>query len=349
MKTTVSVLGAGVGSYPGLSRAHPRLLEEASKRLREQEGGLLADSFVARCADGLELVMTHTRGVGDEEILDLGRDVLQSCVGIAAGMRLHTAGRGSIPVPVEMEFEERGSEPVLLFMAAGAREGAGNLHLFRTFADPFTTPGLVDNLSMRDGFVFEVHDLAGRRKALFRTPEESYALLACIGEPARYVVARVYSKDGAIAAAASSGWPGRGEHLGSTYQVTLVRAESGFPTVGECLAPFMTPFLVAGGLTTTTYAPLMPVAVCDANRTLGDGPPRATCLGFQVCTGRLIGPADMFDDPAFDPVRRRCLELGEMLFGHGPFEPHHSRAREAETTTRLVAGPRPQDRWEPLG
>ena len=32
----------------------------------------------------------------------------------------------------------------------------------------------------------------------------------------------------------------------------------------------------------------------------------------------------MFDDPAFDPVRRRCLELAEMLRDHGPFEPHRS-------------------------
>ena len=89
MKTTISVIGAGVGSFPGTSRAHPRLLEEAAKRLREQEGGLLTDSFVSRCGDGLELVMTHARGAGDDEVHGLARDVLRSCAEIATGMRLH--------------------------------------------------------------------------------------------------------------------------------------------------------------------------------------------------------------------------------------------------------------------
>ena len=73
----------------------------------------------------------------------------------------------------------------------------------------------------------------------------------------------------------------------------------------------------------------MPVAVCDAGCTVADGPPRVTCLGFQVCDGRLIGPADMFDDPAFEPVRRRCLELAgasgttdpSSLIGHRPSQP----------------------------
>ncbi len=93
MKTTISVIGAGVGSFPGRSRVHPRLLEEAAKRLKEQEGGLLIDSFVTRCGDGLELVMTHARGIGDEEIRRLACEVLLACAGIAKGMRLHGVDR----------------------------------------------------------------------------------------------------------------------------------------------------------------------------------------------------------------------------------------------------------------
>ncbi len=127
----------------------------------------------------------------------------------------------------------------------------------------------------------------------------------------------------------------------------IVRSESGFPAVGECLAPFTTPFLVAGGLLGTTYAPLVPVAVCDASSTVSDGPPRATCLGFQVCNGRLIGPADMFDDPAFDPVRRRCFELAETLRDLGPFGPH-GRAPGTEPMAPPATRPGLKDRWEPL-
>lgn len=336
MRTTISLVGAGAGSFPGASRLHPRLLEEAAQRLREQEGGLLIDSFVARCGDGLELVLTHDRGVRDEDVHDLVTDVLRSCRQLAAGLKLHGAeqgpGGGAVAFAAEMEFEERASEPVLLFMAAGAGPGVWNAHLFRAFADPFTTPGLATDPSLRDGFVFEVHDPAGRRRAFFRTPEESYALLACIGAPSRVAVARALSREGSVAASASVPPPE------SDHAVMIVRAESGFPAVGECLAPFATPILVAGGMRAGRRAPLVPVAVCDANRTIADGPPRATCLGFQLCHGRLVGPADMFDDPAFDPARSRSLELAEVLRNQGPFE---LRAAEPAATPDNV-------RWEPL-
>ena len=62
MKTTLSIIKADIGSFPGHSRTHPRLLEEAAKRLKAREGDLLIDSFVTHCGDDLELVMTHTRG-----------------------------------------------------------------------------------------------------------------------------------------------------------------------------------------------------------------------------------------------------------------------------------------------
>ncbi len=97
----------------------------------------------------------------------------------------------------------------------GARAGAWNFHLYKTFADPFTTPGLVSDPSMHDGFVFEVHDLVERRRALFRTPEESYGLLACIGAPSRYVVEHVFSKEGAIAASTSIPGPSRSRGAGT--------------------------------------------------------------------------------------------------------------------------------------
>ncbi|MEN6342754.1 MAG: fructose 1,6-bisphosphatase [Methanospirillum sp.] len=345
MKTTISVIGACVGSFPGFSRAHPRLLEEAAKRLKEQEGGLLIDSFVARCGPALELVMTHARGPGDEEVLGLAGDLLRSCAEIATGMKLHGVdpdlSSDAVGGAAEMEFVERESEPVLLFMAAPARAGAWNFHLYRTFADPFTTPGLVRNPSMHDGFVFEVHDLVACRRALFRTPEESYDLLDCIGLPSRYAVRHVFSKESAIAASASippsaASPSGKGA---ASAPVLIVRSEAGFPAVGECLAPFTTPFFILGGLPGGNLAPLMPVAVCDAGCTVGDGPPRATCLGFQVSRGRLVGPADLFDDPAFDLIRRKTLELAETLRGQGPFAPHRLSLRNAEQQ---------EARWEPI-
>ena len=47
-----------------------------------------------------------------------------------------------------------------------------------------------------------------------------------------------------------------------------------------------------------------------------------TAAGFQLANGEFIGPVDLFDDPAFDSVRRKATEVVEYLRRHGPFEPH---------------------------
>src|SRR5512135_1919957 len=196
-KTTISVIKADVGSYPGHSRTHPKLLEKASKMLKEQEGRLLTDSFVTHCGDDLELIMTHTHGVDNEKIHRLAWDVFMECTAIAKGLKLYGAGqdmlasafagnvKGMGPGVAEMEFEERGSDPVLVFMADKTEPGAWNFFLYKIFADPFTTPGLVIDPNMCAGFIFEVHDVIEKRKIRFRTPEESYSLLTYIGAPSR--------------------------------------------------------------------------------------------------------------------------------------------------------------------
>ena len=55
---------------------------------------------------------------------------------------------------------------------------------------------------------------------------------------------------------------------------------------------------------------------------MGDGPPRVAAAGFQLNEGALQGPVDLFDDPAFDGVRRQAMEIADYLRRHGPFEPH---------------------------
>lgn len=81
------------------------------------------------------------------------------------------------------------------------------------------------------------------------------------------------------------------------------------------------------------HGPLMPVAVREANPSRFDGPPRVICLGFQLSNGKLIGPRDMFDDPAFDEARRQANQIAYILRQHGPFEPHRLPLEEMEYTT----------------
>ena len=61
----------------------------------------------------------------------------------------------------------------------------------------------------------------------------------------------------------------------------------------------------------------------------------------------LIGPADMFDDPAFNRVRDRCWH-SDVLRAHGPFEPHRLSLEEMEYTTLPGVEKQFKDRWEDL-
>jgi Archaeal fructose 1,6-bisphosphatase len=361
-KTTISVIKADVGSFPGHSRTHPKLLEKAALMLKAERGKLLTDSFVTHCGDDLELIMTHTRGADDKKIHKLAWDVFTECTKIAKELKLYGAGqdmladafsgnvKGMGPGVAEMEFEERGSDPVMVFMADKTEPGAWNFYLYKIFADPFNTPGLVIDPSMHEGFVFEVHDLVKKRVITFSCPEESYNLLAYIGAPSRYVVKHVFKKDGTIAASTSTQRLNMmaGRYVGKDDPVMIVRAQSGFPSMGEVLEPFTIPVLVAGWMRGSHHGPFMPVGLCDANCTRFDGPPRVICFGFQVSDGRLIGPADMFDDPGFDRVRARCNELADTIRAQGPFEPHRLSLEEMEYTTLPAVEKSLEKRWKPL-
>ncbi len=361
-KTTISVIKADVGSYPGHSRVHPKLLEKAQKMLKEEEGKLLIDTFVTHCGDDLELIMTHVHGVDNEKIHKLAWDVFTECTKIAKNMKLYGAGqdmladafsgnvRGMGPGVAEMEFEERGSDPVLVFMADKTEPGAWNFFLYKIFADPFNTAGLVIDPAMHKGFVFEVHDLIEKRMITFSCPEEIYHLLAYIGAPSRYVIKHIFRKDGMIAASTSTQRLSliAGKYVGKDDPVMIVRAQSGLPAVGEVIEPFTIPVLVAGWMRGSHHGPFMPVGLCDANCTRFDGPPRVICFGFQVCNGELIGPADMFDDPGFDRVRSRCNELADVIRAQGPFEPHRLSLEEMEYTTLPAVEKEFARRWEPI-
>ena len=361
-KTTISVIKADVGSFPGHSRTHPKLLEKAAKMLKNEEGKLLTDSIVTHCGDDLELIMTHPHGVDNEKVHRLAWDVFKECTAIAKNLKLHAAGqdlvanefsgnlRGLGLGVAEMEFEERESDPVLVFMADKTAPGAWNFFLYKIFADPFNTPGLVIDPAMHRGFVFEVHDRVKKRRIMFSCPEECHILLAFIGVSSRYTIKHVYRRDGEIAASTSTRHlnTGTGGYAGTDDPVMIVRAERGFPAVGEVIEPFCIPVLVAGWMRGSHHGPFMPVGLCEANCTRFDGPPRVICFGFQISDGKLVGPADMFDDPAFDRVRHRCTELADSIRALGPFEPHRLPPEESEYIDIPGGEKEFSKRWEPL-
>lgn len=347
-KVTLSVIKADVGGYVGHSSIHPEILKTAEDRLSHAvEKGLLIDYHVSRCGDDLELIMTHSRGIDNENIHKLAWDTFVSCTEVAKELKLYGAGqdllhdsftgtiRGMGPGVAEMEFLERKSETIIIFMADKTSPGAWNLPLYKIFADPFNTAGLVIDPAMHEGFRFEVIDVYEHKKILFSAPEELYDLLMFIGAMRRFIIKNVYRKDGEIAATASTEKLSliAGKYVGKDDPVLIVRCQAGLPAVGEVLEPFAFSHIVEGWMRGSHHGPLMPVPFYEANPTRFDGPPRVIAAGFQLCGGKLIGPRDLFDDPAFDDARKKANEIANYLRYHGPFEPHRLGLDDLEYTT----------------
>ncbi len=349
MKTTLSVIKADVGGFPGHSDVHPKLIEEAKKHLQKAVNDkLLIDFHVTHCGDDLELIMTHTKGENCKEIHKLSWDTFVACTKIAKELKLYGAGqdllkdtfsgnvKGAGPGVAEMEFEERKSDPVVVFMADKTEPGAWNRALYEMFADPFNTAGLVIDPEMHDGFIFEMHDVIEHKKIEFKMPEEAYSMLAFIGTPGRYVIKSVRRKsDREIGAVASTQRLSliAGKYVGKDDPVLIVRCQHGLPALGEVLNPFAFPYLVAGWMRGSHNGPLMPCAVKDATPARFDGPPRVIGIGFQIANGKLIGPRDLLADISFDLARQKANEIADYMKRHGPFEPHRLPMEDLEYTT----------------
>jgi len=348
MAITLSIIKADVGGYVGHSSMHPNIIARAIQLLDAQKNkGTIVDFHVTHCGDDLELIMSHRLGNDSNEIHKLAWDTFVECTNVAKELKLYGAGqdllsdafsgnvKGMGPGCAEMTFEERKSEPVIVFAADKTSPGSWNYPLFKMFADPFNTIGLVIDPSMHDGFVFECHDVFHDKNAKLNTPEDMYDLLCLIGASEHYIIKNIYKKDGTIAATTSTQKVNllAGRYVGKDDPVMIVRCQSGLPAVGEVLEPFSFPYMVTGWMRGSHWGPFMPVSVEDANPTRFDGPPRVIALGFQVSNGMFIGPRDMFADPSYDHTRQKANEIADYIRRHGPFEPQRLPLTEMEYTT----------------
>lgn len=294
-RTTLSVIKADIGSLAGHHVVHPDTLAVASRILAEGKSkGIINDYYVTNVGDDLQLIMTHRRGVDNPAVHELAWTAFKEAAKAAKDLGLYAAGqdllsdafsgnvRGLGPGVAEMEFEERPSEPVVIFMADKTEPGAFNLPMYRIFADPFNTAGLVIDPRLHQGFKFTVYDAYEGREITLNAPEEIYDLLALIGTPGRFIIRRIYRKsDNEIASVVSVERLSliAGRYVGKDDPVAIVRAQSGFPAVGEILEAFTHPHLVAGWMRGSHYGPLMPVGLRHAKVTRFDGPPRVVALG----------------------------------------------------------------------
>jgi fructose 1,6-bisphosphate aldolase/phosphatase len=299
--------------------------------------------------------MTHYKGENNEEIHKLAWDTFISVADKAKELKLYGAGqdlladafsgnvKGMGPGCAEMEFEERGSDPMVVYAADKTEPAAYNYLLYKIFADPFNTAGLVIDPRMVGGFKFEVLDAIESKKVVLKTPEETYSLLALIGTTERYMISKIWrASDDEIAASSSTTKLSliAGKYVGKDDPVCLVRGQSGFPSIGEITSPFLHTYLVAGWMRGSHWGPFMPVGLKDSMCTVFDGPPRIVSLGIQISNGNIASDddgtplvADIFADLAFDLARKEALDLASHLRRMGEFEPARLGPGAMEYTT----------------
>jgi fructose 1,6-bisphosphate aldolase/phosphatase len=366
----MSLIKCDVGSLAGHHVVPKPLLTIAEKNLGTAlEDGLINSYYVFNVGDDLQLLMIHDKGELNPDIHKLAWNTFKEAAGKALELKLYGAGqdllktafsgniRGMGPGVAEMEIEERGSDPMVVFAADKMSAGAYNLPIFRIFADPMSTAGLVIDPNMGGGFKFEIIDTKENEKVVLKCPEETYELIALIGTVQRYVISRVWrARDDLICAAGSVTRLSQiaGKYVGKDDPIAILRAQHGLPAVGEILAPFMHSYLVEGWMRGSHWGPIMPVALKDAKCTLFDGPPRMAALGFQVANGKIACDdngkpmiADLFDDPAFALARREALENASMLRRMGEFEPARLGPEEMEYTTLQQTLDKLKERFNP--
>jgi fructose 1,6-bisphosphate aldolase/phosphatase len=364
MEITLSIIKADVGGFVGHSDVHPALREKCDEHLvKAKKDGLIIDFSQGEVGDDIALIMTHQKGIENEEIHKFAWDTFTSMTEVAKEYGQYGAGqdllvdafsgnlKGMGPGFAEMTFEERPAEPIIVYLADKTEPGAWNMPLYKMFADPFNTIGLVIDPSMHDGFRYEVLDLIGERSIIFSLPEDMYDMLVFIGSPSRYVIKHIFRKGNDEPVAVTSTqrlFLMAGRYVGKDDPVMAVRCQSGLPAVGEALEPFSFPHMVAGWMRGSHHGPLMPVGFEDDTPTRFDGPPRVVALGFQLKDGRLIGPRDMFGDVSYDNARRQALDAADYMRRHGPFEPHRLPQEEMEYTTMPAVMKKLKDRFKPV-
>ena len=362
-KVTVSVIKADVGSVVGHSRPHPSMLEASQEILADaQKQGTIEDFYVTRVGDDINLYMTHYKGVANKDVHGAAWECFQKAAKIAKSMKLYAAGqdiltdafsgnvKGAGPGSAEMSFVERGSEPLMFFMADKTEPSAYSLPLSRIFLDPFTTTGLVVDARAKKGFDVEIQDVIGHKKVVMKSPEETLSILSLLGDTSRYAIKRICSRAGIGPACVVSTDKlnlTAGKYIGKDDTVCICRAQSGLPSVGEYLQPFMnTTMLVAGWMRGSHYGAFYPCSPEDSDPVYFDGPPRICCLGFQLNEGKLQGlepigakngqhiPVDFFKGNTWDLARMNSIKASRFIRSQGPFMPSILGPEEMEYTSR---------------
>jgi fructose 1,6-bisphosphate aldolase/phosphatase len=332
MKITLSVIKADVGGVGGHTRPSDALLDAVRKTIRNS-GGLLIDTYIGYCGDDVHIVMTHTKGVDNEEIHKLAWTAFEAGTKVAKDEGLYGAGqdllkdsfsgnvKGMGPGVAEMEFEERPNEAFTVFAADKTEPGAFNYPFYRLFVDTLSNTGLIVNKSLAEGVIFNVMDVEKAEIAELHLWEDKPTLEAALMYPGRYVVASIQTKDGEPIVSSSTDRLHNiaGTYVGKDDPICIVRTQKKFPATEEAGSVFNNPHYVAGNTRGSHHMPLMPVKINSA-ATIDYCIPIVEALVFSMHNGKLVGPFDGFSTPDWDYIReiatKRALAIRSQGFIH---------------------------------
>ena len=332
MKITVSVIKADVGGVGGHTKPSDGLLDVVKKTVKNA-GGLLIDSYIGYCGDDVHIVMTHTKGVDNQEIHKLAWDAFEAGTKVAKEEGLYGAGqdllkdsfsgnvKGMGPGVAELEFEERPNEAFTVFAADKTEPGAFNYPFYRLFVDAISNTGLIVNQSLAQGVKFNVMDVEKAEIAELVMWEDKPTLEAALMYPGRYVVSTINTKDDEPIVAASTDRLHNiaGKYVGKDDPICIVRTQKNFPATEEAGSVFNNPHYVAGNTRGSHHMPLMPVKI-NSPATIDYCIPIVEALVFSMHNGKLVGPFDGFSTPDWDYVRqiatKRALAMRSQGFIH---------------------------------
>jgi len=332
MKITVSVIKADVGGVGGHTKPSDGLLDVVKKTIKNA-GELLIDSYIGYCGDDVHIVMTHTKGVENEEIHKLAWTAFEAGTKVAKEEGLYGAGqdllkdsfsgnvKGMGPGVAELEFEERPNEAFTVFAADKTEPGAFNYPFYRLFVDSLSNTGLIVNKSLAQGVIFNVMDVEKAEIAELQMWEDKPTLEAALMYPGRYVVSSIQTKDGEPIVSASTDRLHNiaGTYVGKDDPICIVRTQKKFPATEEAGSVFNNPHYVAGNTRGSHHMPLMPVKINSA-ATINYCIPIVEALVFSMRNGKLVGPFDGFSTPDWDYVRgvatKRALAMRSQGFIH---------------------------------
>jgi len=349
MKITLSAIKADIGSVGG----HTKPSEEVLKTIRDfvsQRGGLFIDSYIGYTGDDIHIILSHTKGVDNEEIHKLTFEAFMAGTEKAKEQGLYGAGqdllkdsfsgniKGMGPGVAEMEIEERPNEALIIFPADKTEPGAFNLPLYHVFVEVTKSPGLILSQDMRKGVEFTILDgqyTEADKIITLKTPEEYLEIASLLFNPHRFMIDSIRSRStGEIIASLSTTRLHNiaGRYVGKDDPIMVVRVQRPFLATEEMGAVFKYAHYVGGDTRGSHNLALMPVRL-NSPASLYYCNPIVSALVFSVHNGRFTEVHDGFADPVFDEVRRIAATKSFFMRENGFVMPSMLPMEEIEYTT----------------